>query len=431
MLIYVFGAMILLLLLCVPISVVLAIISAIPNLLDAGFAANPVFLLRQMVSGLNSTSLLAIPMFVFSGVIMARGGISKKLFNVFAYFLGNKTGGMPCAVVITCLFYGAISGSAPATTAAVGSMTIPILVSMGYDLTFCAALVAIAGGLGVIIPPSIPFILYCMATNSSVGSIFIAGVVPGVLIGVMLMVYAVYYCKKNGEDKEKINAMVTELHEQGFWNVFKDSFWALLTPVFILGGIYGGIVTPTEAAVVSVIYALVVSLFIYRTAKVSELWALIVEAVNTYAPILFILGSAAAFGKVLTLTQVPQLVANSIGGLFTSRIALLLAINAFLLFVGMIMDTGPAILILAPILTPLVGAVGMHPIHFGVMMICNLAIGFVTPPVGNNLYVASTLTRVPVTTIAKKAVPFMLFFFIALMLITFVPEISLLLPGLA
>jgi C4-dicarboxylate transporter DctM subunit len=430
MLIYVFGAMLILLLLCVPISVVLAGISVIPNLLDPGFAADAVFLLRQMVSGLNSTSLLAIPMFIFSGVIMARGGIAKKLFNVFAYFIGDKTGGMPCAIVITCLFYGAISGSAPATTAAVGSMTIPILVAMGYDLTFCAALVAISGGLGVIIPPSIPFIIYCMATNSSVGSIFIAGVLPGILIGCMLMIYAVYYCKKHGEDKEKISAMVSELRAQGFWTVFKDSFWALLTPVFILGGIYGGIVTPTEAAVVSVIYALVVSLFIYKTAKLSDLWPMIIEAVNTYAPLLFILGSAAAFGKVLTLTQTPQLIASSIGGIFTSKVALLLVINAFLLFVGMIMDTGPAILILAPILTPLASAVGVHPIHFGVMMICNLAIGFVTPPVGNNLYVASTLTRVPVMTIVKKAAPFMAFFFIALMLITFVPEISLLMPGL-
>lgn len=430
MLFYVFVGLLVLLLLAIPISVVLGIISVIPYLYDPGFAADTMFLMRQMVSGLNSTSLLAIPMFVFSGVIMAKGGISKKLFNIFSYFIGDKTGGMPCAVVVTCLFYGAISGSAPATTAAVGSMTIPILVAMGYDLTFCAALVAIVGGLGVIIPPSIPFILYCMGTNSSVGALFIAGILPGILIGALLMVYSVYYCKKHGEDKVKIHESVDELRQKGFWNVFKESFWALLSPVFILGGIYGGFVTPTEAAVVSVVYALIVSLFIYRTAKVSDLWNIVREAVDTYAPLLFILGSAAAFGKVLTLTQVPQMVATTIGGVFTSKIALLIVINVFLLFVGMIMDTGPAILILAPILAPLTTAAGIDPIHFGIIMICNLAIGFVTPPVGNNLYVASTITKIPVMTIAKRALPFMGVFFLALILITFVPQISLLLTGL-
>ena len=381
-------------------------------------------------NGFNSYLLVACPLFTFAGDIMAKGGISKKLFNIFSYFIGDKTGGMPCAVVVTCLFYGAISGSAPATTAAVGSMTIPILVAMGYDLTFCAALVAIVGGLGVIIPPSIPFILYCMGTNSSVGALFIAGILPGILIGALLMVYSVYYCKKHGEDKVKIHESVDELRQKGFWNVFKESFWALLSPVFILGGIYGGFVTPTEAAVVSVVYALIVSLFIYRTAKVSDLWNIVREAVDTYAPLLFILGSAAAFGKVLTLTQVPQMVATTIGGVFTSKIALLIVINVFLLFVGMIMDTGPAILILAPILAPLTTAAGIDPIHFGIIMICNLAIGFVTPPVGNNLYVASTITKIPVMTIAKRALPFMGVFFLALILITFVPQISLLLTGL-
>jgi C4-dicarboxylate transporter DctM subunit len=427
---YVFTAMLVLLCLAVPISVVLAIISFIPGVLDPNFVADAIFILRQAVSGLNNPALLAIPMFVFSGVIMARGGLSEKLFNVFAYFIGDRTGGMPCAVVVTCLFYGAISGSAPATTAAVGSMTIPILVSMGYDLTFCAALVATAGGLGIIIPPSIPFILYCSGTGASVGALFIAGVLPGILIGIMLMIYAVYYCKKHGEDKERIRENVSKLRAHGFWNVFKDGFWAILTPIFILGGIYSGITTPTEAAVVSVIYALIVSLFIYRTVKLSELWALVVESINTYAPLLFILGSASAFGKVLTLTQVPQLVATSIGTIFDSKVSLLIAINVFLLFVGMIMDAGPAILILSPILAPIVSSYGMHPIQFGVIMIANLAIGHVTPPVGNNLYVASTLTRVPVMTIAKKTVPFMLFFLAALMIITFVPQVSMLLTGI-
>lgn len=416
-----------LLILAVPICVVVAMISMVPYVLDPSFAASPMFILRQMFSGLDSTTMLAIPMFVLSGVIMARGGISEKLFNVFSYFLGNKTGGLPCAVVITCLFYGAISGSAPATTAAVGAMTIPILTSLGYDLTFSAALVAISGGLGVIIPPSIPFILYSMNSGVSVGQIFIAGIVPGILIGVCLMVYSVYYCKKHGEDKEKILEKQKALKEKGFFKVLMESFWALLSPIIILGSIYGGICTPTEAAVISVFYALIVCLFIYRSITIKDMYDVLVEGVATYAPILFILGAAQGFSRVLTLTQAPQKLAELMGSTVTSKVALLLLINLFLLVVGMIMDTGPAILILTPILTPIVTSMGIDPIHFGIIMIVNLAIGFVTPPIGNNLYVASTLTKLPVTSIARKALPFIAAFFIALMLITFIPQISLVL----
>ena len=423
----IFTGMIVLLLLAVPISVVIAMISLIPYGLDPTFAASPMFILRQMVSGLDSITLIAIPMFVLSGIIMARGGISKKLFNVFSYFIGDKTGGLPCAVVITCLFYGAISGSAPATTAAVGAMTIPLLTALGYDLSFCAALVAISGGLGVIIPPSIPFILYSMNSGASVGALFIAGILPGILIGVCLMAYSVFYCKKHGEDKKKLQENIGELRQKGFLHVFMDSFWALLSPVIILGSIYGGICTPTEAAVLSVVYALIVCLFIYKTLRWNEIYAVLREGVETYAPILFILGAAQAFSRVLTLTQAPQKLAEAMGSAISSKVALILLINVFLLFVGMVMDTGPAILILTPILVPIVKAVGIDPVHFGVIMIVNLAIGFVTPPIGNNLYVASTLTKLPVTAIAKKAMPFMAAFFIALMIITFVPQVSLLL----
>lgn len=419
----IFAAMIVLLFLSVPICVVIAMISMIPFVMDPSFAASPMFILRQMFSGLDSTTMLAIPMFVLSGVIMARGGISEKLFNVFSYFLGNKTGGLPCTVVITCLFYGAISGSAPATTAAVGAMTIPILTTLGYDLTFSAALVAISGGLGVIIPPSIPFILYSMNSGASVSEMFMAGIVPGLLIGACLMAYAVYYCRKHGEDKEKIAEKQKALKEKGFMKVLMDSFWAILSPVIILGSIYGGICTPTEAAVISVFYSLIICLFIYHSMKLSDLYDVLAEAVRTYGPILFILGAAQGFSRVLTLTQAPQRLAEFMGMAVTSKIALLLILNLFLLIVGMIMDTGPAILIL----TPIVKNMGINPIHFGVIMICNLAIGFVTPPIGNNLYVASTLTKLPVTSIAKKALPFMVAFFIALMLITFIPAISLIL----
>lgn len=417
------------LVIAIPVSISLGIVSVLPGAFDPSFTASGTYVIRSMLGGLDSFPLLAVPMFVLSGIIMARGGISRKLFDVFAYFMGKRTAGMPCAVVVTCLFYGAISGSGPATVAAVGSMTIPILVEMGYDKKFSTAIVAVAGGLGVIIPPSIPFIMYGMASGASVSDLFIAGVIPGLLIGGLLMVYSFYYCKKNGEDQQKKEAMVGELHAKGLLRVLKESAFALLSPVIILGCIYTGIASPTEAAVISVFYALIISLFVYRSIKVKDIWAILVESIRTYAPILFILAASIAFSRVLTLMQVPQAISAWILSHFTSKIVLLLVINVFLLIVGMVMDTTPAILILTPILLPIVQAVGVDPIHFGVIMVVNLAIGFVTPPIGVNLFVASSLTDIPLMDIARKAMPMIVYFLIALIVITFVPALSLVLLG--
>ena len=378
-----------------------------------------------MFGGLDSFPLLAVPMFVLSGIIMAKGGISRKLFDVFAFFLGNRTAGMPCAVIVTCLFYGAISGSAPATVAAVGSMTIPILAGLGYDLTFTTSVVAVAGGLGVIIPPSIPFIMYGMASGASVSSLFLAGIIPGLMIGGLLMVYTILYCKKNGEDKEKIRAEVKKLHDKGLFQVLRESFFSILSPVIILGCIYSGVASPTEAAVISVFYALFISMVVYKSIKVKDIWNIFVEAIRTFTPILFILATSVAFSRVLTLMQVPQTVSGFISANFHNPVMILLIINAFLLIVGMIMDTTPAILILTPILLPIVENLGMDPVQFGTIMVVNLAIGFVTPPIGVNLFVASSLTDIPVTKIAQKALPMIGYFLVALLLITFIPALSL------
>ncbi len=413
------------LVIAIPVSISLGIASVLPSIFDPSFTVSAKYLIRAMFGGLDSFPLLAVPMFVLSGIIMAKGGISKKLFDVFAYFLGKFTAGMPCAVIVTCLFYGAISGSAPATVAAVGSMTIPILTSLGYELTFATAIVAVAGGLGVIIPPSIPFIMYGMASGASVSDLFLAGIIPGLMIGLLLMLFAVYYCKKHGEDKAKIAAEVNALHQKGLLTVLKESFFALLSPVIILGCIYSGIASPTEAAVISVFYALIVSLFIYKTIRIKDIWEILVEAVKTFTPILFILAASTAFSRVLTLMQVPQSVSEFILANFHSPVVILLILNLFLLIVGMVMDTTPAILILTPILLPIVEAIGMNPIQFGVIMVVNLAIGFVTPPIGVNLFVASSLTDVPVMDIAKKSMAMIGLFLLALLLITFIPAISL------
>ena len=415
------------LIIAIPVSISLGIVAVLPGAFDPSFTASASYVIRSMVGGIDSFPLLAVPMFVLSGIIMAHVQISKKLFDVFSYFIGKKTAGVPCAVIITCLFYGAISGSAPATVAAVGSMTIPLLLEMGYDKKFSTAIVAVAGGLGVIIPPSIPFIMYAMASGESVSDLFIAGIIPGLLISALLMLYAYFHCKIAGEDKVKINAEIDALHAKGFKNIFKESFFAILSPVIVLGCIYLGIASPTEAAVISVFYALVVSIFVYKTIKLNDIWNIFVEAMKTYAPILFILAASTAFSRVLTLMQVPQTVSAYILDNFTNKIILLLIINLFLLVVGMVMDTTPAILILSPILLPIVQAIGMDGIHFGIMMVVNLAIGFVTPPIGINLFVASSLTDVPVMDIAKKAMPMIVMFLIALLLITFIPAISLVL----
>ena len=414
-----------LLMIAIPVSITLGITAVLPSIFDPSFTVGAKYLIRAMFGGLDSFPLLAVPMFVLSGIIMAKGGISRKLFDVFAYFLGNLTAGMPCAVIVTCLFYGAISGSAPATVAAVGSMTIPVLTSLGYDLTFSTAIVTVAGGLGVIIPPSIPFIMYGMASGASVSDLFLAGVIPGLMIGLLLMLYAIYHCKRYGEDKEKIHAEVKKLHDKGLLKVLKESFWAILSPVIILGCIYMGIASPTEAAVISVFYALIISLFVYKSICIGQLWDILVEAIKTFSPILFILAASTAFSRVLTLMQVPQAVSTFILENFRSQVAILLVINLFLLIVGMVMDTTPAILILTPILLPIIEAIGMNPVQFGVIMVVNLAIGFVTPPIGVNLFVASSLTGVSVMDIAKKSMAMIGLFLIALLLITFIPALSL------
>ena len=399
----------------------------LPNLANPWFPADAQYIIRSMINGVNSFPILAVPMFILSGNIMARGKISEKLFDFFAYFVSDKTAGLPIAIICTCLFYGAISGSGPATTAAVGAMTIPILERAGYKKEFSTALVAVAGGIGVIIPPSIPFIFYGQASGSSVSDLFKAGIIPGLLIGFALMVYSWIYCKKNGEDKEKLNEYRDSLKDMGFFSLVKDSFLALVCPVIVLGSIYSGIASPTEAAVISVFYALILSVFIYKSIEIKEIFDVCVETIRTFAPILFILATSVAFSRVLTLMQVPQIVSEWILTNFSNKIIILLVINLVLLAVGMVMDTTPAILILTPILLPIVTAIGVNPIQFGVIMIVNLAIGFITPPIGINLFVASSLTDVPVMDIAKKSIPMIICFLIALLLFTFIPSISLML----
>lgn len=407
----------------IPIGTSMVLGSLAPILL-MGKGGSITQVLNNTFSGANSTPILAVPLFILGGVIMAEGGISKKLFNFFAYFIGRVPGGIPCAVIITCLFYGAISGSGPATTAAVGSMCIPFMVSLGYEKKWSAGLIAVAGGLGVIIPPSIPFVLYSLATGVSTGALFLGGIFPGILIGVFLMAYAVFYCVTKGEDRALIDQKMTELHANGLWPVFKESFWALLCPIIVLGGIYAGYVTPTEAAVISVFYALIVSLFIYKSIKVSDLIPMLCSSVKTYGGLAFVLAFATAFGRVLSLTKATKAVTSFITDNFHSSWTVLTVLVIIFLILGMVMDTGPAIIILAPVLLPAVQELGVNEVHFGVILVCCLSIGLATPPFGLDLFVAGNIGDEQPMAVARKAVPFIIAFLIALLLITYVPWFS-------
>jgi C4-dicarboxylate transporter DctM subunit len=413
--------------LAIPIGVAMALGAMMPMLLGAAGASPIPQLIRNTFSGADTTPIIAVPLFILAGVIMAEGGISKKLFNVFAYFVGKMTGGLPCAAIMTCLFYGAISGSGPATTAAVGAMVIPFLVDLGYDKTFCAGMVATAGGLGVIIPPSIPFVLYSLATGVSTSALFIGGILPGIFIGLCMMTYAVWYSKRNGEDKKKVHAKVDELRSAGFWKLFKDSFWALLSPIIVLGGIYGGIVTPTEAACISVFYSAIVSFFIYKSVPLKKLPSFLKSSVKTYAPLCFVLAFATAFGRTLALVKAPQLISDFVLNNIQSVNMFIFLIVMIFYFLGMVMDTGPAIVIMAPILLPIAQAMGVDPVHFGVIMVVNLAVGLATPPFGLDLFVAGTLTELEPMKVARQAMPFIIAFTIALFVIAYVPQLSLVL----
>lgn len=413
------------LLLGFPIAIALGGAAIFPGLLDPGFAADTTVVLRGALTGISSTSLLALPMFILSGVVMSVGGISKRLFDVFAYLFGRRTAGLPCAVIMTCLFYGAISGSGIATCAAVGGMSIPILVGLGYDKKFCAALVSAAAGLGLVIPPSVIYIIYSQVTGVSMLKLFTAGILPGCTIALCLMLFAYLYCRKQGEDKQKIEENHRQLKEKGFLRILKDSFWALMTPVIILGSIYSGIVTPTEAAVISVFYSLIISLFVYKSINLKGVLPMLREAVPQYAGLLLLLALATAFSRVVTYLNLSDILTNFVVTTVNSKAVFLLAVLVIMLIMGMFMDTGPCICILAPIVAPTAAAMGIDLVHLGIIMTVNVSIGLVSPPFGLNLFVMADQFNVPIGDISKKAFQVTGVLIAALLLITFIPQLSL------
>lgn len=381
---------------------------------------------ERLFNALNSFPLMAIPFFVFGANIMSRGGISKRLTDASNAVVGHLRGGLAMTAVLACMFFAAVSGSSPATVVAVGTLLIPGMISAGYSREFSTGIIASSGSLGILIPPSIPLIVYGIATEQSIGDLFIAGVLPGLMAGTMLLVGVWLVCRLKG-----IGAAdeTIELSRSGRFRAIRDAVLSLLLPVIVLGGIYGGFFTPTEAAAVAVGYALLVSLLVYREIGWKDLWPIVIASAKTSAMIMFIIANGILFTFVLTSERIPAQITDALTAMNLSSWQFLLMVNLLLLVVGCFMETSSAILIIAPILLPIGMELGINPIHLGVIMIMNLEIGMVTPPFGLNLFVASGLSGLSVVQVAKAAMPSALILLAGLALVTYVPKIALALVG--
>jgi len=417
-----FSAFVLLAILGLPIAVVLGLSAAAGLVLGTDIPLTVVA--QRMFTSTSSFPLMAIPFFMIAGALMEGGGISRRLINLANTLMGATTGGLAMVAILTCMFFAAISGSGPATVAAIGSIMIPAMVRAGYDLAFAAAIMAAAGSIGIIIPPSIPMVTYGVVGGVSIGSLFLGGVIPGLIYGGALMVVAYWIARKRGYKGTGI------FSAKALFIATKDAFWALLMPVIILGGIYGGIFTPTEAACVAVFYGLFVGFFVYRELKFGDLKKLLVNSAVSTSIVMFIIATASVFGWIMASEQIPDKVAEAFIEFSDNPIVILLLLNVLLLIIGCFMETNAIIIILAPIFLPLVTQMDIDPIHFGVMMVVNTAIGQVTPPLGVNLFVACGLSKISIESISKAALPMLLAMIVAVLIITYIPSTVMFLPDL-
>jgi C4-dicarboxylate transporter DctM subunit len=377
---------------------------------------------ESLVNALNNFPLMAIPFFVLAANIMSRGGISRRLTEAGNAVVGQFRGGLALTAVLSCMFFAAISGSSPATVVAVGTLLIPAMVSSGYDRKFSTGLIASSGSLGILIPPSIPLIVYGIATEESIGDLFIAGVLPGLFAGFLLLIMVVVVSRKRGYGTGENAIVLTAALKR---RALRDAFLSLLLPLFVLGGIYGGIFTPTEAAAMAVLYAVLLAVFVYRELTFKDLGNVLLGSARTSAMVMFIIANGILFTFVLTSERIPGQIASGLLGLELNKWAFLLLVNLLLLVVGCFMETSSAILIIAPILLPIAVELGVDPIHLGIIMIMNLEIGMVTPPFGLNLFVASGLTGMSVLQVARAAIPSALVLLSALFVVTYVPFFAL------
>lgn len=434
-----FGAFIFLLLIGAPITVSLGV-SALAAFMFLG--ENPLKLVQIAFQSVGSFPLMALPAFILAGALMEAAGISRRLVKIAEDFAGPVTGGLGAATVFACIFFGAISGSGPATTAAVGMLMIPAMVKRGYDRGYASAITASSGGLGIVIPPSIPMVIFGISgmgmqappeavakfgefQSLSIPKLFLAGFLPALLIAAGVLIINYYRSKKRGytgiTDKWSIAEMGQSL---------KTGIWSVLAPLIILGGIYTGFFTPTESAVVAIFYTLFVGVFLHKELKLKDLFHSLETTTWITGRVLLILFTATVFGRLLVENEIPAIVAEGLLSFTDNMYFIWALIIAFLLFVGMFMETLATIMILTPVLLPIMYNLGVDPVHFGVVMVATLAVGFQTPPLGENLFVASGIGGASIEDISVKAIPFALVSVVAIFIIAYVPGVSLFLPRL-
>lgn len=417
-----FGTLVVLFILRMPIAFALGV-SSLVYLLTV--KSVPLIVIAQkMFTSIDSFPLTAIPLFILAGELMEAGGISRRLIDFANNLVGSITGGLAHVSIVSSMFFAGISGAAAADTAAVGSVLIPAMSRRGYHLSFSAALQACAGTIGVMIPPSIPLIFYGVLASTSISRLFLGGAIPGVIMGLTLMGTAYIISRKRGYPKEPFHGIRKLIIS------FRRSLLALLMPIVVLGGIIGGIVTPTEAAVIAVVYALILGIFIYRELRFKEIYGIFVRSMLNATLVLFIISVASVFSWIITRELIPQRVATLLGALSSNPWIILLIINIILLIIGTFLDIGSALIIFVPVLMPVINSLGIDPVFFGVIMVVNLAIGMVTPPLGVCLFVACSIAKIDLETISRDLWPFLAGMIAVLLLITYVPSLVLWLPNL-
>jgi C4-dicarboxylate transporter DctM subunit len=392
----------------------------------------PVVVIQKFFAGIDSAALLAVPFFILAGNLMNRGGIAKRIVNMAKGLVGKAHGGMGIVAIISAMFFAAISGSGIATAAAIGSVMLAGLLRSGYSRAFSATIIAAASPIGIIIPPSIAFIIYAVLAKVSVADLYRVGFPAGMIVGLALIIPTVLISKKRGymERAEKIDSgeivlegvpeIKAEKQLQGH-HYFLDSLWALGTPLIIVGGVFAGIFTPTESAVVAVIYSIIIGVFVYREMKWSELPEIFYESAISTAGIMVIIAAASLFAWVMVYVQIPQTILSSVLGLTTSKFLILLSVNILVLIAGMFMESASIQYILVPIVLPIAITLGVDPVHFGIILATNLAIGMMTPPFGITLFTSARVFDVGIQDVARETLPFLLALIVALMIITFLP----------
>lgn len=407
-------------------SIPIYIALGMPSLVGVAVSGIPWLVVAQrLFGGLDKFALMSIPFFILGANVMGRGGMSRRILDLSNVLVGWIPGGTAVMAVLACLMFGALSGSSPATVVAIGSLVYPMLLQNGYSERFSMGLVASASSLAILIPPSITMIVYASVTGASVGELFLGGVGPGLVMGALMMVYSVWYAARNnvrtGPRPTMREAMAA----------LKRSAWALGVPIIIIGGIYGGVFTPTESATVAAVYAILVCMFIYRELNWQSLYQVCVDSAVTTAQIMMLIAAAAVLSWVLTIGQVQHLVTELLGGSQSSPFVILLLMNLMLIVAGMFMDAAPFILLLAPLFLPVATGIGVDPVHLGIIMTINGALGMFTPPFGLNLFVGMGVFKRPFGEVARAVVPFIVLSIIAILLVTYIPQIAMWLPNRA